>query len=199
MKLLTTIVLFAACSHLALAQGLLDQPGWRYTIHGDKTNVSFTDLRFDETDKVAGTGCLTYDAKGKPSSELWVCVRNDKLQEPVDLNSQQAVTFSYKLTARELTDREGKPMNSIGMGLVIGSSSPEGSVSFEALMVADDEWHEIAVPIEDLKSANKEDAGTWDRTDAIAISVRQYLWGLETADFALKIADLRFIPAASKK
>jgi len=199
MKLITTIIILAASSHLVFSQGLLDQPGWRYTIHGDKGDVAFTALHFDETDKVAGTGCLTYDAKGQTGSELWVCVRNDKLQEPVDLNSQQAVAFSYKLTARELTDRVGKSMTSLPMGVVVGNDSPDATVSFQASMLADGEWHEVTAPIEEFINPNKENPGTWDKTDATAISVRQYLWSCETVDFTLKIADLRFIPAESKK
>lgn len=202
MKYLLALATFAAISHLAPAQGLTDQlEGWRHSIHGDKAESAFSELRFDTTDKVAGTGCLPYDVKGRPGPDLWSAVICDKLLEPVDLTSQQAVAFSDKITVRELTDLNGQPRNKLGLWIYLQNPKRESTIVFVGTYSADDEWHEVIAPVESF-IIDDNDSGIsrdWDRTDVTSVSISQILQGLEILDITVKIADLRFIPAQPKK
>jgi len=199
MKHLLALATFAAISHLAPAQGLTDQlEGWRLKFHGDKAESTFSELRFDTTDKVAGTGSLAYDVKGRPGPDLWAALICDKLPEPVDLTSQQAVAFSYKINVRELTDLNGQPRNTLNMWIYLGNPKLNSTIIFVGTYSADDEWHEVVVPVENF-IVDVNDSGVsedWDRTDVTSLSISQILQGLEILDITVKIADLRFIPVA---
>jgi len=199
MKHLLALATFAAISHLAPAQGLTDQlEGWRHKFHGDKAESTFSELRFDTTDKVAGIGCLAYDIKGRPGPDLWAALICDKLPETVDLTSQQAVAFSYKINVRELTDLNGQPRNTLNMWIYLGNPKLNSTIIFVGTYFADEEWHEVVVPVENF-IVDVNDSGVskdWDRTDVTSLSISQILQGMEILDITVKIADLRFIPVA---
>jgi len=197
MKLLFVIAAFLALAHLAPAQELMEELfGWRLSIHGVKDGATFSELRFDETDKVNGKGCLTFDVKGESSPSLWLAVIADKLPAPVDLTQQQALAFSYKLVARDLGSANGKPV--IGMRLCLSNLTGTNTVFYAAPYLEGDEWQEVVVPVELFKD-HPDNVDPWDRTDVARINVEQMLQGIQTMDYTLKIANLHFIPAQETK
>jgi len=198
-----TLLLATILSHPARAESLTDNiEGWLFYIHGEREGFEFSELRYEETDRVAGSGCLAYDAKGKSSPSLWVRLTLQKLPGMVDLTRQQSLAFSYKLTAHsDLISDSGSAIQAINMGVELSNAQSGANISSNDKLIPDGEWHEVVIPIEDFKSKESDLAKSegWDRTDMTTISIIQSIGSAEQLDYTLKIANLHFVPIPEAK
>jgi len=136
---------------------------WYVNVHGDKSEVdAMPELVLDDTDKPAGATSLSFQTAGKGKSSLWISLLG-KLEQPINVNDYGSITFSYKVTPKDLDANNG-----IKHQVRISFTNP--GVAGEEVNVLqpidlDGEWHTLEVPISEFKQGSG-----WDGQDVAAFS-----------------------------